>query len=83
MRLGTLEHDGAIFPLHIHVVPAGSPEVAEMRGFRDRLRADPRLVAAYVARKREIIGAGITEGHAYARAKGSFVVEVLASEGAG
>jgi len=53
MRLGTLEHDGATFLLHLHVVPAASPEVAALRRFRDHLRADPQLVAAYVARKRE------------------------------
>jgi GrpB-like predicted nucleotidyltransferase (UPF0157 family) len=80
MRLGTLEHDGATFLLHLHVVPAASAEVAELRRFRDRLHADPQSVAAYVARKREIIGAGINEGHAYARAKGAFVVEALARE---
>lgn len=80
MRLGTLEHDGATFLLHAHVIPADSPEIAELRRFRDRLRADPRLVAAYVARKREIIGAGITDGHAYARAKGTFVVGTLGRE---
>jgi len=77
MRLGALDYDGATFLLHVHVVPADSPEVAELRGFRDRLRADPALVAAYVARKRAIIGAGLVEGGAYARAKGAFIRAVL------
>jgi len=44
--------------LDVHVISATSPEVAEMRAFRDRLRANSELVAAYVARKRRIIARG-------------------------
>jgi GrpB-like predicted nucleotidyltransferase (UPF0157 family) len=73
MRVGALRHDGQLFRLHVHVVAAGSVEVAWDLGFRDRLRADPQLKAAYVARKREILAAGITDGNDFAREKGSFV----------
>jgi GrpB-like predicted nucleotidyltransferase (UPF0157 family) len=78
MRIGSIEHDGTTFQLHIHVVPASSPEVAELLGFRDRLRADAALRAAYVARKREIIAAGITSRRAYTATKGVFIQKVLA-----
>ncbi len=72
-------HDGETFPLHVHVIPVASPEVNEMRAFRDRLRADPELVAAYVARKRQIIAGGVTDSLEYCYAKGEFVQGVLGS----
>lgn len=80
MRIGALQHDGDSFLLHVHVIPAGSPEVAGQRAFRDRLRADPALVAAYVARKRAIVAAGTTDGIDYSLAKGAFIEGVLAEE---
>jgi GrpB-like predicted nucleotidyltransferase (UPF0157 family) len=77
MRTGTLDHDGTAFLLHAHVVPADSAEPAGMRGFRDRLRADPALVAAYVAHKRAVIAAGTIDSIDYSIEKGSFVETVL------
>jgi GrpB-like predicted nucleotidyltransferase (UPF0157 family) len=59
------------------VLAAASQESKEMRAFRDRLRADPGLVAAYVARKREIIESGVSDSLEYVRVKGSFVQGVL------
>jgi GrpB-like predicted nucleotidyltransferase (UPF0157 family) len=44
MRVGGLVYDGDTFLLHIHVMPADSPEVEEMRFFRACLRADPELL---------------------------------------
>ena len=41
--------------------------------FRDRLRADPRLVADYVARKRRILAAAITDSIDYSIEKGGFI----------
>ena len=81
MRTGALAYDGATFLLHVHVVPADDAEVARLRAFRDRLRADPALVAAYVARKEAIIAAGTTDGVDYAEAKGPFVAVALARSG--
>jgi GrpB-like predicted nucleotidyltransferase (UPF0157 family) len=80
MRTGTFEYDGSLFRLHAHVIAADSPEVAELRTFRERLRADPELVAAYVACKRAIIASGITDEGEYATAKGSFVERTLSGE---
>jgi hypothetical protein len=52
MRVGSVGYKGTRFLLHAHVLAADSPEIAVMRAFRYRLRADPRLLDAYVARKR-------------------------------
>ena len=77
VRIGTLEHDGTTFRLHVHVVAADSPEVAEQLRFRDRLRADPGLVAEYVTRKRAVLEAGVADGGAYNRAKEPFIRAVI------
>jgi GrpB-like predicted nucleotidyltransferase (UPF0157 family) len=77
MRTGSLLHEGTIFNLHVHVLAASSPEVQELRAFRDQLRADPDLVAAYVAAKRAIVAAGYTDPIDYCNRKGEFVTEAL------
>ena len=48
-----------------------------MRFFRNRLRADPDLLRAYVARKREIVASGVTGSLDYCRIKGEFIKKVL------
>jgi GrpB-like predicted nucleotidyltransferase (UPF0157 family) len=77
MRTGALRHDGTTFRLHVHVLAATSPEVAQMRSFRDRLQADRALVAAYVAAKKAILAAGCTDSVDYAIRKGDFVAAAL------
>jgi RimJ/RimL family protein N-acetyltransferase/GrpB-like predicted nucleotidyltransferase (UPF0157 family) len=77
LRKGALEHAGTTFLLHVHVLSAASPEVGAMRAFRDRLRADPGLVAAYVAAKRAILAAGVADRLDYSNRKGAFVQGVL------
>ena len=49
MLWGTFRHGTREYRVHVHVVPAGSPEVAAMRGLRDALRADPVLRRRYAA----------------------------------
>jgi GrpB-like predicted nucleotidyltransferase (UPF0157 family) len=73
MRVGAIDHEGETFLLHVHVVPESGPETAELRDFRDRLRADPGLVAEYVAAKRAILDAGVLDGVDYAEKKGKFI----------
>jgi GrpB-like predicted nucleotidyltransferase (UPF0157 family) len=73
MRTGTILYEGTRFRVHAHVVWHASPEAANLIAFRDRLRADPQLLAEYVARKRSIIGSGITQTGDYSNAKGSFI----------
>src|SRR5262249_36019186 len=49
MRTGSVQYQGNTFRLHVHVIAIDSSEVGELRTFRDRLRTDAYLVAAYVA----------------------------------
>jgi GrpB-like predicted nucleotidyltransferase (UPF0157 family) len=77
MRVGSVRHEGDRFALHVHVVALGSAEAGWDLGFRDRLRSDPALAAAYVARKREIVAEGVTDGNAYAHAKGPFIERAM------
>ena len=77
MRVGAWDHQGERFLIHVHVIPADSPEVDELRFFRACLRADPELLKLYVARKREIIDSGVTDSLDYCYAKGEFIQKVL------
>lgn len=77
VRIGSVEHDGASFRLHVHVIAAGSPEAVEQVRFRDRLRADAALVAEYVGRKRAVLAAGAVDGNDYNRGKEGFIHGVL------
>lgn len=81
MRLGVLPFDDKMFRLHAHVIAADHPEAAELRRFRDRLRTDAAMRAAYVERKRAILESGITDSVEYAYAKGGFVQAALDSIG--
>jgi GrpB-like predicted nucleotidyltransferase (UPF0157 family) len=49
---------------------AGKGEI-DLRAFRDRLRANPEMMEAYVQRKRHIIEGGTTDALDYAIVKGS------------
>jgi GrpB-like predicted nucleotidyltransferase (UPF0157 family) len=73
MRTGSVLYRGARYRLHAHVVWDGAPEAHSLVGFRDRLRADRALLAAYVAQKRAIIGSGILKTGDYSNAKGAFI----------
>jgi GrpB-like predicted nucleotidyltransferase (UPF0157 family) len=80
MRVGAIAYDGKLFRLHTHVIAQDLPEVTELRVFRDRLRNDPKLLSAYVARKRQIIAAGVTDSVDYSIAKSEFISTVLGAE---
>lgn len=73
MRTGAIDNEDQAFLIHVHLVPVTSPEVAELLDFRDRLRADPALVAEYVAAKRTILDAGVRDSQDYAARKGEFI----------
>ena len=79
-RVGAVQHDGSTFRIHVHVIPPDSPEIERQRTFRDRLRGDPGLVAAYVARKREVVAAGFTDAAWYNAAKEPIIQQVLRSQ---
>jgi GrpB-like predicted nucleotidyltransferase (UPF0157 family) len=73
MRTGAFDHAGQTFLLHVHVVPASSPEVAETIEFRDRLRSDPVLMADYIAAKEAIVASNVLDSQDYAINKGRFI----------
>ena len=79
MRVGSIGHDGKLFRLHVHVIQADSDEAKQLLGFRDLLRADARLRADYIARKREIIESGVTDSVDYSIEKGTFIKQALAN----
>lgn len=78
MRVGAVSYAGRKYNLHAHVISANSPEIIELRRFRDRLRADPVVRADYESTKQGIIASGITDSVDYCEAKGAFIQQVLA-----
>lgn len=77
LRVGTLDHDGDTFRLHVHIIAEDSPEAAEQLAFRDRLRADSALVEEYVANKRAVLDAGVRDNIEYNRGKQTFIQGVI------
>lgn len=67
--------------LHLYVLPAAAWD--EKLAFRDALRADAALAAAYAAEKRRVAEVVAWDKGAYAVAKGPFVEGVLAAWRAG
>jgi GrpB-like predicted nucleotidyltransferase (UPF0157 family) len=62
--------------IHLYILPALAFD--EQLAFRDALRADPLLAAAYAAEKRRVATAVAWDTTAYSIAKGPFVQAVLA-----
>jgi GrpB-like predicted nucleotidyltransferase (UPF0157 family) len=81
MLWGTFRHGTTEYPVHVHVVPAGSPEVTAMRGFRDALRADPALRRRYAVLKRAIVAGGPADPVAFTKAKHHWIAATLAHLG--
>ena len=81
MLWGTFLHGPTEYPVHVHVVPASSPEVAAMRGFRDALRADPHLRRRYAALKRAIVAGEPADPVAFTKAKHDWIAATLAHLG--
>jgi GrpB-like predicted nucleotidyltransferase (UPF0157 family) len=77
MLWGAFRHGATDYGVHVHVVPASSPEVAAMRGFRDALRADPVLRRRYAALKRAIVAGGPVDPVAFTRAKHDWIAATL------
>ena len=81
MLWGTFRHEATEYPVHLHVVPAGSPEVTAMRGFRDALRADPHLRRRYGDLKQAIVEGGPVDPVAFTKAKHDWIAATLAHLG--
>jgi GrpB-like predicted nucleotidyltransferase (UPF0157 family) len=77
MLQGIIRHGDTSFRVHVHVVPASSPEVRALRGFRDALRTDPALREEYEELKRTIVDAGMVDSVAFSRAKHAWIVAAL------
>ena len=77
MLWGAFRHEPTEYRVHVHVVPAASPEVAAMLGFRDALRADPCLRRRYAALKRAIVEGGPVDPVTFTRAKHDWIVTAL------
>jgi GrpB-like predicted nucleotidyltransferase (UPF0157 family) len=77
MLQGIIRHGGTSFRVHVHVVPASSPEVAALRGFRDALLADPDLRQEYARLKRSIVDSGTVDSVAFSKAKHAWIVAAL------
>jgi GrpB-like predicted nucleotidyltransferase (UPF0157 family) len=81
MLQGVIRHGSTSFRVHVHVVPATSPEVAALRGFRDALLADPRLRREYEQLKRSIVDSGTVDSVAFSKAKHAWIVAALERHG--
>jgi GrpB-like predicted nucleotidyltransferase (UPF0157 family) len=81
MLWGAFRHRATDYRVHVHVVPADSPEVAAMRGLRDALRADPILRRRYAVLKRAIVAGGPADPVAFTRAKHDWIAATLAHLG--
>jgi GrpB-like predicted nucleotidyltransferase (UPF0157 family) len=77
MLQGVVRHGDTTFRVHVHVVPADSPEVAALRGFRDALLADPGLRTEYEQLKRSIVDSGTVDSVAFSKAKHAWIVAAL------
>jgi GrpB-like predicted nucleotidyltransferase (UPF0157 family) len=78
MHVGSYRFDGEDFLLHFHVHPRGGDLGRDIR-FRDALRDDPEVAAAYAEAKARIAAAagGQPDRLVYQEAKGGWIVETL------
>jgi GrpB-like predicted nucleotidyltransferase (UPF0157 family) len=81
MLWGTFGHGPTDYRVHVHVVPASSPEVTAMRGFRDALRSDSILRRRYAALKRAIVAGGPVDPVAFSNAKHDWIAATLGQLG--
>ena len=77
MLWGAFRHGPTDYRVHVHVVPASSPEVTAMRGFRDALRSDPILRCRYAALKRAIVAGGPVDPVVFSKAKHDWIAAAL------
>jgi GrpB-like predicted nucleotidyltransferase (UPF0157 family) len=81
MLWGAFRHGPTDYRVHVHVVPADSPEVSAMRGFRDALRSDPLLRRRYAALKRAIVAGGPVDPVVFSKAKHDWIAAALGQLG--
>lgn len=64
---------------HLHLVPAGSPDLADALAFRDYLRTHAGVAGEYAALKRELAGRHQYDRDAYTAGKSDLVVRLTRS----
>ena len=79
MRVGTVEHLGRDYRVHVHVLEENCTEARDLIKFRDLLRGNVGLRRAYEMEKRAILSRGITQSTQYSKAKGEFIRTALAA----
>ena len=75
MPVGSLELDGKLYRIHLHVQPKGGDFPRDV-AFRDALRNDPELRSQYEGLKRGITTAGPVEGLRYTHSKTRWILNV-------
>lgn len=65
---------------HLHLVPVGSRRYRDELAFRDRLRQDAQLAAAYLTLKRDLAHRFAHDREAYTDAKSDFAHRALGRE---
>ena len=63
--------------MHVHVFPAGHPEVRRHLVFRDHLRTNPDVARAYERLKRELAARYRDDRRTYTDSKGAFITGVI------
>jgi malonyl-CoA/methylmalonyl-CoA synthetase len=77
MRVASVTALGGVFRIHAHVIERDGTEHRELKAFRDALRRDPQLRAAYEDAKQQILQQGIIDSLDYCNAKGAFIERTL------
>lgn len=72
------DDDAGVRKVHVHLYVLPARAWHEKLAFRDALRADPSLAAAYAAEKYRVAHSVAWDKEAYSLAKGPFVQRVLA-----
>ena len=80
MLLGAFRWSERTYTMYVHIVSESSDEVRRFRLFRDRLSADPALVAVYCEVKRSIIEDGVIDTDEYAVRKRQIVHRILGTD---
>jgi len=75
MLVGSMTVKGETFRIHLHVQPRGDELVRDL-AFRDALRADPELLAAYAELKSEIVDGGHNQSFQYTFRKQAWIADV-------
>jgi len=75
MPVGSLDLDGTLYRIHLHVQPVGGDFPRDI-AFRDALRNDPELRSQYEGLKRGITSGGAVEGLRYTHSKTRWILSV-------